>query len=140
MLKVDEKSQKMNKDEAATEDANQPKSATVQKERSNDVRMELEKSDRDRDSGSGNMVGKRHQPQQSNSDKPSMFNFYPLLSMCVYLSTWVVYARFFFFRFLQFNPALCLCRSLFLAGQAAFLLWGTLGIMLISSFVVKACC
>ena len=100
MLKVDEKSQKMNKDEAATEDANQPKSATVQKERSNDVRMELEKSDRDRDSGSGNMVGKRHQPQQSNSDKPSMFNFYPLLSMCVYLSTWVVYARFFFFSFL----------------------------------------
>ena len=97
ILKVDEKSQKMNKDEAATEDANQPKPATVQKERSNDVRMELEKSDRDRDSGSGNMVGKRHQPQQSNSDKPSMFNFYPLLSMCVYLSTWVVYARFFFF-------------------------------------------
>ncbi|KAI9115006.1 hypothetical protein K1719_014019 [Acacia pycnantha] len=92
MVKEDEKSQKMNKDEAVAigtdkkravaDDANSLKPANVQKERSSDLRMDLEKTDKD--SGVPNMVGKRHQqnaqrqPQQSNSEKAVQSSSVPL--------------------------------------------------------------
>ncbi|XP_054807717.1 protein TIME FOR COFFEE-like isoform X2 [Prosopis cineraria] len=92
MVKEDEKSQKMSKDEAvavgtdkkraAADDTNSLKPADIQKERCSDLRIDLEKTDKD--SASGNMVGKRHQqnaqrqPQQPNSEKAVQASSMPL--------------------------------------------------------------
>ncbi|XP_054805510.1 protein TIME FOR COFFEE-like isoform X3 [Prosopis cineraria] len=85
MVREEEKSQKMNKDEAvavatdkkgaAADDANALKPANIQKERSNDLRIDLEKTDKD--GGSGNMVVKRHQ-QRPNSEQAVQSNSMPL--------------------------------------------------------------
>ncbi|XP_028773926.1 protein TIME FOR COFFEE isoform X2 [Neltuma alba] len=92
MVKEDEKSQKMNKDEAvavgadkkraAVDDANTLKPDNIQKEMSSDLRVNLEGTNKD--NGGGNMVGKRHQqnaqrqPQQSNSEKAVQCSSVPL--------------------------------------------------------------
>ncbi|KAF7837258.1 protein TIME FOR COFFEE isoform X2 [Senna tora] len=82
MVKEDDKSPKMNKEEAVpvetekkreTEETDIQKPLNVQKERSIDLQIDLEKTDKD--SVNGNMVGKRHQqsvprpPQPPNSEK-----------------------------------------------------------------------
>ncbi|KAF7837274.1 protein TIME FOR COFFEE isoform X2 [Senna tora] len=92
MVKEDEKSQKMNRDEAVavdtekkrvvTEETDSQKPANVQKERSIELQIDLEKVDKD--SGNGNMGGKRHEQnlqrlqQQPNSEKPVHSSSVPL--------------------------------------------------------------